>query len=226
MTRVVILRPKPGASETLERAKSRGLEVDSIPLFTVEPIDWTPPEASSFDAVLLTSANAVRCGGDRIKELRGLPAHAVGKATADAAREAGFDIASTGTSGVERLLGSLEADLKLLHIAGEDRIQTPEARQKITSVPVYRSRPIDPAPDLAAAKDGVVLVHSPRAAKRFAELADAQGLKRADVRLAAISAAAAEAAGSGWRHVATSGHPTDEGLLALAEQLCDNRPQG
>ena len=57
---------------------------------------------------LLTSANAVRCGGEQLHSLRGLKAYAVGEATAEAAREAGFDIAATGDAGVDRLLGSIE----------------------------------------------------------------------------------------------------------------------
>ena len=45
-----------------------------------------------------------------LNELRGLPVYAVGTATAEAARDAGFDIASVGEAGVERLLGSIEPD--------------------------------------------------------------------------------------------------------------------
>ena len=51
-----------------------------------------------------------------LQELRGLKVYAVGEATADAARDAGFDIAATGDAGVDRLLGSIEPDLKLLHL--------------------------------------------------------------------------------------------------------------
>jgi uroporphyrinogen-III synthase len=225
MNRLVVLRPEPGASETLERARACGLDVISIPLFEIEPVGWEAPEAGSFDALLLTSANAVRLGGGQLQDLRGLPVQAVGKATADAAREAGFDIASSGDSGVERLLGSLEPDLKLLHLCGEDRTALAEPRQKITFVPVYRSREIQPAPRLDDAASAVVMVHSPRAGKRFAELAAEQGLDRGQVALIAISAAAAEAAGDGWKVVEHADQPTGDALLALAGRLCDNCPQ-
>ena len=140
MKRVLVLRPEPGASATVERARARGLEAIALPLFEIEPLAWDAPEASSFDGVLLTSANAVRCGGDPLKGLRGLPAYAVGMATAEAAREAGFDIASTGEAGVDRLLGSIDPDLKLLHLAGEDRRAPDGATQEITFIPVYRSK--------------------------------------------------------------------------------------
>ena len=121
MTKVIVLRPEPGASETVNRAKARGLNAFALPLFAIEPINWSAPEPGGFDALLLTSANAVRFGGEQLASLRGLPVHAVGKASGEAARDAGFDIASSGDAGVERLLGSLEADLKLLHLCGEDR---------------------------------------------------------------------------------------------------------
>lgn len=226
MTRIVVLRPEPGASETIERAKARGLDAVAIPLFKIEPLAWTSPEAGGFDALLLTSANAVRFGGEQLTELRGLPVHAVGDATADAARGAGFDIASTGDAGVDRLLGSLEADLKLLHPCGEERKPPESARQSITPVPVYRPKAVEPAPDLAQARDAIVLIHSPRAAERFAELTREQQVEQQAVGLAVISRAAAEAAGSGWKSVDIADRPSDDALLALAERLCDKRRQG
>jgi uroporphyrinogen-III synthase len=222
MTRLIVLRPEPGASETVKRAEARGWEATAIPLFEIEPIAWEVPEAASFDALLLTSANAVRAGGEQLAHLRGLPVHAVGKATEHAAREAGFDIASTGNSGVERLLGSIETDLKLLHLCGEDRSPTGNPRQTITTLPVYRSKPIEPAPEIGEAAGAVVMIHSPRAGQRFAELADEQSVKRGEVAIAAISKAAAEAVGGDWKRVDAADQPSDEALLALAERLCDN----
>ena len=57
-----------------------------MPLFSVESLAWKVPDAASFDALLLTSANAVRQAGAGLTQLRGLPVHAVGAATATAAR--------------------------------------------------------------------------------------------------------------------------------------------
>ena len=216
MTGVVVLRPEPGASETVRRAEAAGLKAVAVPLFTIEPIAWTLPDASRFDALLLTSANAVRHAGQGLQQLRGLPAHTVGAATAEAAREAGFDIASSGDAGVERLLGSLEPDLKLLHLAGEDRKDTAGARQQITALIVYRAVPV-PSPALDGSEGQVTLIHSPRAARRFAELATGKGT----ITLAAISEAAAESAGSGWKAVEVAEQPNDAALLALAARLCN-----
>src|SRR3954454_17808959 len=121
MTQLLILRPEPGTSATMARAKERGLDVAAVPLFVVEPVEWRCPEPSRFDGLLLTSANALRHGGEQLNSLRGPKVHAVGQATADAAGDAGFDIASTGEAGVGRLLDSIEGELKLLHLCGADR---------------------------------------------------------------------------------------------------------
>jgi uroporphyrinogen-III synthase len=213
--RVLVLRPEPGASETLERARQLGLDAVSMPLFRIEPVEWKPPEPAGFDGLLLTSANAVRCAGDGLQSLRGLKAYAVGEATAAAAREAGLDIASTGEAGVTRLLGSIEPDLRLLHLCGEERTEAPDARQRITAVPVYRAVPTEA--DLSGAAGAVALIHSPRAARRLAELVDERG----SIAIAAISQAAGDAAGEGWEQVEAIDTPTDAALLALAARLCD-----
>jgi uroporphyrinogen-III synthase len=217
MRRLFVLRPEPGASASVCRARDLGLDAIAMPLFAVEAIAWGVPEASSFDALLLTSANAVRHGGEQLKELRGLPAYAVGDATAEAARDAGFDIAGRGDVGVERLLGSIDPELKLLHLCGADRIET-EARQKIARVPVYRSVELPPPESLSALRGQVAAVHSPRAGQRLASLT---GDFRATIGIAAISPAAADAAGDGWEHREHADKPTDDALLALAARLCD-----
>jgi uroporphyrinogen-III synthase len=218
MTRVVVLRPEPGASETVARAAERGLDAVAMPLFQIEPIEWHTPDARQFDALLLTSANAVRFGGPGLAALRGLPVHAVGEATGATAREAGFDVATVGDAGVERLIGALDAKLRLLHLAGEHRAAL---SRPMSTIAVYRSRLVEPPEELSTVEETVVLVHSPRAGRAFADAADRLGLNRASIRIAAISAAAAEAAGSGWARIESAERPTDDALLALAQRLCE-----
>ena len=218
MRRVVVLRPEPGASETMKRAQGLGLDAVSVPLFEIEPVSWSMPEGA-FDGVLLTSANAVRQAGPDLQKVRALRAYTVGDATAEAARDAGFDVAATGDDGVERLLGSIEPELKLIHLCGEDRKDACEARQQVTPIVVYRSKPFD-APKLGELNGSVVLVHSPRAGSRLGELVK----DRSSIAIAAISKAAAEAAGDGWAAVAAAEKPTDDAVLALAVELC-NKPQ-
>lgn len=213
MRQVLLLRPEPGLSASAERARRMGLEVIACPLFQVEALAWQAPDPARYDALLLTSANAIRHGGSELDKLRTLPVHVVGRATGQAARDAGFEIASTGGSTVEQLLATLPKELRLLHLAGED--YRDNARQRMDRCIVYRSAAIqDPA--LPAIEGLVVAVHSARAGLRLAELAD----RRDATAIAAISDSAAEAVGAGWERIEVAERPNDSSLLALAAMLC------
>jgi uroporphyrinogen-III synthase len=197
-----------------------GLDALAVPLFRIEPIEWQAPEPAGFDGLLLTSANAVRHGGDQLETLRGLPVYAVGEASAEAARAAGFDIAGSGEAGVERLLGSIDGGLRLLHLCGEHRMAV-EATQAITAVPVYRSAELPAPAGLARIAGQTAAVHSPRAGRRLAELVDEAGVDRSTIRIAAISDAAVAAMSGGWDACEAAERPDDRALLALAARLCD-----
>lgn len=218
MRRLIVLRPEPGASATVEQARAMGLEAVALPLFEVRPLPWELPDAAGFDGLLLTSANAVRHGGAGLHKLRRLPAYAVGEATAEAARKAGFDVAATGDAGIERLMSAIEPGLKLLHLCGADRRGPGAVPQQVTAIPVYRAEAV--AADLSDAAGAIVLIHSPRAARRLAKLA----ADKASIAIAAISATAADAAGTGWEQVTIADRPSDAALLALAARLC-NKPE-
>lgn len=212
--RLVVVRPDPGASETVVRARTLGIDVVAMPLFVVAPVEWQVPAAERYDALLLTSANAVRHAGPGLAELSGLPVLAVGSATAEAARAAGFTIKQTGAGGIADLLAATPADARLLHLAGRDRVEF-TAHQVIETVIVYESRAVS-GPDLSILAAAVVALHSPRAARQVASFT----LDRSAITLVALSPAVAFAAGAGWASVATAPVPTDDALLALAAELC------
>ena len=167
----------------------------------------------------MTSANAVRHGGDSLEAMRTLPVYAVGEATAAAARDADFTVKKTGTGNVDDLLADIPAKLRLMHLCGFHRRPPASPRQSITTACVYRSRPAVPPPEFRALPDHVGIIHSPEAAKRLAELILPVDRKR--IRLAAISQQAAVAAGLGWQAVGIAEQPNDDALLALAAALCE-----
>lgn len=217
--RVVVLRPEPGNSTTIAALRGAGLEPIALPLFEIAPVDWDSPEPAAFDGLLLTSANAVRAAGPGLAALAELSVFAVGAATAAAAQQAGLHVVAQGTDGVEAIVAEAAAQghHRLLHLAGRDRAAMPP---DVTAITVYESREIDL--DRAALQpiDGqVVLLHSPRAARRFAALASA--IDRSTVRLAALSPAVAEAAGEGWAALAIAPARDDAALVALARRLAD-----
>lgn len=218
MRRLVIVRPEPGASETAEAARQLGLEPVVIPLFAIEPLQWEAPDPSGFDALLFTSANAIRHAGPGLDALRSLPAHCVGEATAHVARDHGFEVASVGSGRVDSLLDSLPGELRLLHLSGFHRREPKAPRQAIHVIPVYRAEEIAVPHGFEELEGCVIAVHSPRAGARIGEL----GLKRDRIAIAAISPEAAEAAGSGWGAVVSAEEPSDTALLAIAAELCKN----
>lgn len=213
MRKLLLLRPEPGLTVSAERARAMGLDVVCCALFEVEPVSWDAPDWAGYDALLLTSANAVRYGGAELERLKELPVHAVGEATATAARDAGFHVETVGGGGIVELLESLPDSCRLLHLVGEDHGDFVDAR--VDRRIVYRAKAIAD-PQLPVLSGPVVAVHSPRAGRRLAELAD----DRSGAAIAAISAAAAEACGSGWERVEAAEQPNDNSLLALAARLC------
>ena len=218
MRRLFVFRPEPAARQTIRTAQDLGLDAVSIPLFELESIDWTVPDPGDFDAMLLTSANAVRMAGEGLASFRALPVHAVGEGTAVAARVVGLGLASVGNGGVDELLAEVPRDARLLHLCGEDKSEPTTSGRLITSVAVYRANAKSDVSGLQALEGQAAVVHSPRAARRLAELVSPDA--RSTVRLAAISKATAEAVGDGWQEVRTAPVPRDTELLALALLLC------
>src|SRR3546814_3001824 len=91
-----LLRPEPGNAVTAAAVAAMGLMAIRLPLFEVRAIAWAAPDPGGFDALVLTSANAVRLGGIGLDRFKALPVHAVGGATAAAAAQAGFSVVAVG----------------------------------------------------------------------------------------------------------------------------------
>jgi uroporphyrinogen-III synthase len=195
------------------RARALGLEPIVAPMFILRALAWRPPDPARFDAVFLTSANAARLGGDGLTSFLSLPCYTVGERTAEAACAAGFADIRTGPSDGAALiaLARSEGATALLHLGGREHI----VLESVTHVPVYAAEASGALP--AGADDALVLLHSPRAAAGFAALA---GKRRGAIRIVAISAQTAAAAGEGWEAVAIAAAPRDQALLELAAKLC------
>ncbi len=206
---IAVLRPEPGNAATAARVEAAGCGVRRLPLFSVAAVDWAAPEPSDFDALLLTSANAVRHGGADLARLRSLPVAAVGEATARAARAAGFTVTLTG-SGDAASVAAITSG-RLLHLAGREH----HAVAGATTIVVYTAEPLPV--DVSSLAGTAAMLHSTRAASRLAALV--AGERRKSIALAALSPAIAAVAGDGWRYVIASELPRDEALVALAVRL-------
>jgi uroporphyrinogen-III synthase len=219
--RLLILRPRPAAERTAERARALGLDPVVAPLFELKPLSWDAPDPAGFEAVMLTSANGAALAGETLASLRHLPCYAVGESSAAAAAEAGFGSVRTGPSDGAALLDRMAKDgvRRAFHPRGRDHVGLSHPDVEIVGRPVYASQALATLPGEAAAamrEGAVALVHSPRSGALLGKLAQ----DRSRTVIAAISAAAAEAAGSGWAGVAAAQRPRDEALLELAAKLC------
>ena len=194
-------------------------------MFLVAPLPWTGPEPHLIDAVMFTSANAARLGGEQLARYAHLPAFAVGATTASAVRDAGFATVESGDDGVQPLIDLIAARgfSRILHISGRDvRLFDPKSL-RIASACVYAAVERGNADDLLAMlQPGIImLVHSPRAGVRLAALVPPAD--RHAVHVVAISAAALSACEDGWASAQAADHPQDAAMLALAAGLCDGQ---
>lgn len=217
---VAVLRPEPGNAVTVARVEAAGLTAISLPLFAVQSLGWTAPNPTDFDALILTSANAPRLAGPSLDVFAHLPIFAVGPATAAAARERGLTVAETGDGDGADLTATMtiRGFSRALLLTGREHALH-DGGIIARSIAVYAADPI--AVDtrvVDALADSVALLHSIRAARRFAEII---GAAHESIRIAAISDAVAEAAGPGWAHVAAASQPRDDALVALARRLAD-----
>ncbi len=195
-----------------------------MPFFEVRARAWDVPDPAHYDAMLLTSANAVRHGGAGLAALHGLPVHAVGERTAAAAEEAGLNIASTGASDAQAALDAAgqAGHYRLLWLAGEEhRPLSPPATIEIDTRIVYASEAVELGNDAATviSDADAVALHSPRAAAVFAETADQMGIARSKLIVAAFSPTIGAAAGTGWRAIAVANAPTDSALLSALDRI-------
>lgn len=220
----LVLRPEPGASRTAATLESRGITAACWPLFSAQAIGWEPPSPEKYDAVMLTSANTVLHGGSGLSALTGLPAYAVGSATADAGRSAGFARVTVGEDDALALAAQMLADgrRRIVHPGGLHVRPLSHPDLTIDHIAVYDMRTTEPDSALGAllASRPLVLLHSPRAAQRFAAVCDAIGQDRASLSLLAISRNVAEAAEGGWQTVALASRKSDEAMVDMAVQLC------
>lgn len=222
--KILIIRPQPGNDASARRAIEAGFTPIQLPFFEVRARPWDAPDPDRFDALLVTSANAIRHAGAGLDAYRSLSVHAVGSNSAQAVREAGLVLATTGSGGIVEALENarVEGHVRLLWLAGEDqtKVEAPSGlsiEMRIT----YAAELVEfggEARELVCMAD-IVALHSTRAAQQFSAFVDAESLDRGAIQLAAFSQGIADAAGKGWKGIAIAGRPEDRALLSAAQAL-------
>lgn len=228
MAKILITRPSPGLEQTATRLHAMGHHCVSSPLFTVHPVEWQPPDDLSFDAVMITSANALRHAGPYPAHWYQLPCYAVGTVTAEAAKAAGFNTVITGPGHAKGMVKQMLADGRahVVHPTARDYTIIRPPHPPIHKVIVYAADPVDgltQEANQALARHEVdwVLLYSARAAEHFNALSDQAGIDRSKLKLGAISATVAEKAGPGWGHIAIASEPSEDHLFAACDLVYD-----
>ena len=191
-----------------------GLEPVVAPLFEIRPLPGPPIDPAGYDALLLTSANGARHAP---AGLTALPCFAVGESSAEAARAAGFaDVRAGPSDGAAAAAMMAAAGVRrALHLCGRQHLAVEAEGVAIDRRAVYSAEPVERGRIEGPA---VAMIHSARAAERFAQLAGEKGT----IAVAAISAAAAAAAGTGWAAISVAPEPREQALLELAAKLCNH----
>jgi uroporphyrinogen-III synthase len=210
--KIWITRAQPAAEITAERVRALGHEAIVAPLLAVKPLADVSVDLAGVAALAFTSANGVRAFADLSGE-RSLRVFAVGAATAQAARAAGFRLVLSADGDVEALaegIAKRRSELRgvVLHpgaaepagdLVGALEAQGLRARRLV----LYETTPVSLASDAAdrLVQADAVLLHSPKAAEVLAGVLKAHpapnlralGLSKAVVKPLARAKVAAKA---------------------------------
>lgn len=241
--RALVTRPEDDAAPLAAALAERGIDVTVEPLLAIRPIPDADIDLDGVQALLFTSANGVRSFAELAgtRDLVGwqeLPVFAVGNATAEASRSAGFtrvesaagDVAALARLVAERLDPQAGA---LFHaagsaVAGDLAGLLEQAGFTLRRAMLYEAKPADhlsPATvtNLANGWFDLVLFFSPRTAATFVALARAagDGVVAGCGRAAALCLSPAVAAAAGeltWREVQAAQRPELPALLDLIDR--------
>ena len=240
MARLLVTRPEADARALAEALARRGHEAVVEPLMAIVRRDDATIDLAGVQALLFTSANGVRAFAAACDE-RALRVFAVGRATAAAARAAGFARVAVAGGDVGAL-AALVADRldpaagALVHaagaaVAGDLAGALAERGFTVRREVLYEARPrtalsAAAAAAIAAGRIDGVLLFSPRTAALFVRLAaaagGAEGLGRT-VAFCLSAAVAAAAVGAPWGAVRIAERPDQASLLALIDAAATGR---
>lgn len=233
---VLVTRPQPDDETTATALRVRGFEVLRAPMLRFEPVPFMEDADAAYDAVIVTSANALRAIARDLADhpLLERPLFAVGEHTAAAARDAGFAHVMAAQGGAAGLRDLVQASVKakqlkkaatLLYLAGADlaRDLAGELGEKGFTVVTHTTYRMVPAPSLApeicdafvAQRIEAVLHYSRRSARAFLDAARSAGVEISALALpqCCISAAVASVLRDAGATRVTAAVSADESAL-------------
>jgi len=212
---VLVTRPHPDDEHTASALRARGFDVLRAPMLRFEPLAFRDDDDEArYDAVLVTSANALRGIEPQLSghRLLTLPLFTVGEHTASVARQMGFENVIAADGDAARLRGCVLAAVKakelkksgrLLYLAGAD-ISRDLAGElgahgfSVVTQTTYKMVPVTSLPREACeafAANGIeaVLHYSRRSARSFLDAARAAGVEISALAIPQVCISAAVA---------------------------------
>jgi|GEM_PF-1830698 uroporphyrinogen-III synthase len=236
-TKILLTRPRAASERLAALLSQRGFDSVVEPLITIEPA-LTPRPAGLFQAVLITSANALDAAeksNQRLADLFPLPCFCVGTATGAAARAAGFTDIRCGTADGAALARMVIKSLRdkilpVLRLTSETADATAqnilsENGFALRSWGLYRATAVEdfsPAAKDALARGDIdaIPVFSPRSAQILVSMIEKKGLSEACRKVTAIglSQAVSDVLQTlPWRRLRTALRPEEEEVLTCLQ---------
>lgn len=235
---ILVTRPQPDNDATAAALRAQGYAVLAAPMLRFERVMLALDPETSVDAVIVTSANALRALAEQPARqgLQALPLFTVGDRTAQAARDIGFAqvVSAAGDAGALRDVLVKNAGKKLpkqgatlLYLAGADlaRDLAGELGDRgfhVVTQTTYRMAPVASLPDdvtaaFAAGGIDAVLHYSRRSARAFFAAAGRDGVEISALALphcCLSEAVAAVARDAGATQVIAASSPDETALFA------------
>ncbi len=238
--RILVTRPEPDAQIFADALQARGHEPIFEPLLTIEPKVLTLPSFEGFQALVFTSANGVRAFAG-LSEERKLPVFAVGPASAQCAKEFGFQSVTKGSGDAAQLVSMIERHLdpakgRLFHgagavLAGDLKDALEQSGYQIERMVLYNAQAREAFSDrvIEAFSGAGNMAHriegatffSPRTARTFVSLTKHAALDKllGSVKAYCLSKPVAEALRSlSLQGILVAEEPNQEALLNLMDE--------
>jgi uroporphyrinogen-III synthase len=232
--RVLVTRPRVDSEDLVEELAARGHTARIEPMLNVHVRPGARVDLAGVQALLITSANGLRAFAE-LSDVRDLPVLAVGQASAEAARKAGFhrvesadgDAEALGELAIRRLSPD---DGALFHAAGT--VTAGNLKEKLSQAgfnvrrePLYEavpSRNLSTATrtDLEHRTLDAVLFFSPRTAKVFVRLLHEERIAHVCRGIEAVclsDAVASALQGSEWAGIRVAERPERGALLDVLD---------
>ncbi|MBY6243200.1 uroporphyrinogen-III synthase [Methylosinus sp. Sm6] len=233
MSRVLVTRARDEAERTAEKLRRLGHEPIRAPVTEIVATGAEIPR-ETFQAVLATSARALRHAGDDVGALSDVPFYVVGAKTAEAARSRGLHVEASAAD-VAALTALLRerfpAPSRFLYLAGCDRKDAledflRERGHEARVVEIYRAREVAALPEetlaqLARGEIDVVLHYSARSAALFVALTRGRVEPRRIAELAHLAMSEEVARvlrAAGFANARAAAAPRDEKLLSMIDE--------